>query len=534
MSVSSSSSTESMGEQLVADHQDNNHRHHHYDNYNNNKRGSSLQPLERLNVNGFLKMVGEFGRYQILLTIVFCLMFIPFTSHVLIMFFAAQQSDWICVSNSTQCTLNGTFTSENDLRCHIPRSEWEYIQPKGISIVTDFDIYCENDWIISMSSSIVFIGWIVGAIILGWIADSYGRKKVLFGSFFMMLTCGMIGPFVNNIHVFLLMRFLVGFFIPGTSYVMFVLISELVGDAYRATANNVLWASCTLSLCLLGLTAYFVRQWKTLFLVCTAPYFILLLAYKFVPESVRWLRLKGKLDEALEIFETMAKFNGRKFNINATMRPVSGKSKSSPLELFKTKRMAIRTSLQGFVWMVNGAVYFGISLAANDLGGSLYFNYVLVSIVELPAAVMAIWLCNRYGRRCTAYVSVTLAGLMTLLVAFVSSPNEARIALGMIGKFMIMISFNSIGTLSVELHPTDIRSEALGILQIASRVGAASAPWIVQAARVNHHGLPFIIMGVLGLMAGVATFFLPETNRKETRETENDITEEVLFMDEIK
>lgn len=527
-------------EHQLVDYRQDNHHHNHYDDdhhhhhSNNNKRVSSLQPLERLNVDGFLKMVGEFGRHQILLNIVFCLMFIPFTFHMLIMLFAAQPSDWRCVSNSTQCTLNGTFTSENDFRCHIPRSEWEYTQPHGISIVTDFDIHCESEWIISMSSSILFIGWIVGAIVLGWVADSYGRKKVLFGSLFGMLTCGMVGPFVNNIHVFLLMRFFVGFFIPGTSYLMYVLISEFVGDAYRATAGIVLWAFCTFSLCLLGLIAYFVRQWKTLFLVCTAPFFILLLSYKFVPESVRWLRLKGRLDEALEIFKTMAKFNGRKFNINATLRPVSGQSKSSPLELFITKRMAIRTSLQGFVWMVNGALYYGISLASSDLGGSFYLNFVLVSIVDIPASLACIWLCNRYGRRCTLYISVSLAGLMTLLVAFVLSPNEARVVLGMTGKFMIMISFNAIGTLSLELHPTDIRSQAMGIFQITSRVGAASAPWIVQVARISHHSLPFIIMGVLGFLAGVASFFLPETNRKETRETEDDITEEVFFMGEMK
>ena len=519
--MSLSTSTESMDEPLAA----------------NYRKSSSLQPLERLNVDGFLKMVGEFGTYQILLDGVFCLMMLPFTFHVLIMFFAAQEPEWRCVKNSTHCNLNGSFTSANELRCHVPRSEWEYTEPESFSIVTEFDIHCDTDWMIYMTTSILFIGWLFGAIVLGWMSDKYGRKKVLFTSTFMMLLCSLVAPFVNNIYAFIVMRFLVGFFIPGGAIIMFILISEIVGSSRRALAGIILWFFFTFSLCLLGLTAYFIREWKTLFLVCTAPYFVLLLFYYFVPESVRWLRLQGRLDEALEIFETVAKWNGRKLNPNASLSPVVGEQdehrSSSPRALFKTRRMAIKTALQGFVWMVNGMVYYGISLASDDLGGSLYVNYVLVSVVELPAALVAIDFCERFGRRLTTSVSLLSAGILTLVVSFVSA-NEARVALGIIGKLMITISFDCLYTWSVELYPTNIRSEAMGFLQITSRVGAASAPWIAKAVRAVHSTMPFIIMGVLGLLAGVACLFLPETKGHETQETENDITEEVFFMKEMK
>ena len=65
------------------------------------KPSNSLQPIERLNVDGFLRMVGEFGPYQWLLDMAFCLMILPVTFQMFIMYFAGHQPDWRCTKNST-------------------------------------------------------------------------------------------------------------------------------------------------------------------------------------------------------------------------------------------------------------------------------------------------------------------------------------------------------------------------------------------------------------------------------------------------
>ena len=486
--------------------------------------------LEYLNIDGFLRMVGEFGKYQICLDAIFCFLIIPSSFQSLIMYFAALQPEWRCVSNSTVCTLNGTFTSQNELRCEIPRTEWEFTQPKDYSIVTEFDIYCDKDWIIYMSTSIYFIGSLVGSMILGWIADNYGRKKLLFASFFILLLSGLFAPFMPNIGMFLVCRFLAGFFRTGLNVTMFVLISELVGEKYRPRAGIVFWLFFTLALCIMGLTAYFIRKWKILFITCTAPYFIGLVFYKFVPESVRWLRLKGKVNEAIEIFEKIADWNGKEMNPNAKIARVAvAKNSTSPMDLFRTKRLALRTLLQGFAWMVNGMVYYGISLAADELGGSLYLNYVLVSIIEFPSALLAMYLCDRVGRKKTCTFSLLLAGVVTLIVGFIpTTSNElkvARVVLGILGKMFISICFDSIYTWSVEIHSTNIRTEGMGVMQITSRLGAASAPWIAKGVKSTHESLPFIIMGSLGLAGGISCFFLPETKGQEIQETEEETSE---------
>ena len=92
-------------------------------------------------VDDILPFVGEFSRFQIIIEILLCIAIIPQTLQVLIMYFAALKSPWRCVANSTSCTfpLNQTFSADSanyDTRCKFSRSDWEFVEPKDFSIVT--------------------------------------------------------------------------------------------------------------------------------------------------------------------------------------------------------------------------------------------------------------------------------------------------------------------------------------------------------------------------------------------------------------
>lgn len=39
-------------------------------------------------------------------------------------------------------------------------------------------------------------------------------------------------------------------------------------------------------------------------------------------------------------------------------------------------------------------VYYGVTLSAGALGGSLYLNFFLTTLVEFPANIFAIWFMN--------------------------------------------------------------------------------------------------------------------------------------------
>ena len=46
--------------------------------------------------------------------------------------------------------------------------------------------------------------------------------------------------------------------------------------------------------------------------------------------------------------------------------------------------------------LVEGMVYYSVALAADDIGGTnRYANYILTSLVDFPAVLLAIYTCRR-------------------------------------------------------------------------------------------------------------------------------------------
>ena len=71
---------------------------------------------------------------------------------------------------------------------------------------------------------------------------------------------------------------------------------------------------------------------------------------RFVPESVRYLRVNGRLDESMAIFAKIAKVNGRQMPDGYLLPPEDCQVKSSILDLFRPFSLAINTFIQMFAW----------------------------------------------------------------------------------------------------------------------------------------------------------------------------------------
>ena len=91
--------------------------------------------------------LGEYSKFQILLNAILCVLKIPFGNILLIPYFSQHNPAWRCVKNSSACLVNGTHNAKSELytyRCNIPRSEWEYTQPKEYSVVTQVSCTCSS------------------------------------------------------------------------------------------------------------------------------------------------------------------------------------------------------------------------------------------------------------------------------------------------------------------------------------------------------------------------------------------------------
>ena len=59
-------------------------------------------------------------------------------------------------------------------------------------------------------------------------------------------------------------------------------------------------------------------------------------------------------------------------------------------------------------------MYYGLMLSFTDMSGNLFLNFFLLSAVELPSNVLALYVCNRFGRRPTQLVFFGLSAAAML------------------------------------------------------------------------------------------------------------------------
>jgi len=491
------------------------------------------EPKKTVSLDFILREIGEFGRFQWLLEFLFAIMLIQPVSQIFVIVFVTSDTQLRCRENSSVCRINGTFSSKDEHHCKLARSEWEFVESKDHSFITQFDIYCERKWVVQLASSIFFLGWAMGSILLGWAADRYGRKTVLFPSLLACMVLSGISPFLPSLSVFVVVRFLIGMCIPGTSLQMFIIMSEVVGERHRLKSGLIIWFANALAVCLIGVKAYFIRDWKILYLVCTAPYVVTLLFYKMVPESPQWLILKKRQSKALIIFQKIAKFNGKQLDDKFSIEEKKENGKTSKVR-FMTADILHKTAIQGFGWMVSGMLFFGLSLSVGQLGGSAHINFILVSLVEIPALFIAIFLGEKIGRKRIVLIPLFIGGIACGLISLFQheicvfpagsiSITLGKIILALIGKLFVTITFDSFYTWSAELYPTELRGKGMGLCQVSSLLGATISPWLVNGFKLLHVSSPFIVLCGFAVTSTIALTFLPETQNqiKKTLVIEN-------------
>ena len=318
-----------------------------------------------------------------------------------IMFFATLTPTWKCVHNSTLCLWTGEHDGDNMDRCNVPRHQWYYTQPKQFSLVTWFDISCDQHWFVGATSTIYFFGTAVGALGLGRLADKKGRRAILIPGSGIIMLFGLLIAFATNIYVILLFRFILGFFHMSVKTQVIVLMLEIVGPEHRNIASIGPYFFYPIGFSVLSLKAYLFKDWKMLCIATTAPYaFLLVLMCWFVPESVKWLHEKGHTEEATQTLRRIASCNKKELPADFSLSPVAytkpEEFESSSIPEMKPS-VITRLFVQTLIKVSKVAVFYGLIFAAHKLPGDVYLNSFLLNIFELPGTIIAISWCNKYS-----------------------------------------------------------------------------------------------------------------------------------------
>lgn len=211
----------------------------------------------------------------------------------------------------------------------------------------------------------------------------------------------------------------------------------------------------------MGALAWVFKDYVHLQLLISIPPLITVVYYWIIPESVRWLIAKKRFNDAIHIIRKAAKTNGatisketneifqkfenaNEFEMNLLDDQNESLSIWNSIKLMLKKRiMWLRISIILYNFAINALVYFSLSLNSVSLSGNKFFNFILVSLIEIPGYFVGLQLINYYGRVPGFIASMVVCGITCIFCGYVETV-WIQVLFFLIGKLGITSSFSII------------------------------------------------------------------------------------------
>ncbi|XP_026226005.1 solute carrier family 22 member 4-like isoform X2 [Anabas testudineus] len=394
------------------------------------------------------------------------------------------------------------------------------------TIVSEFDLVCSDQWKQPFTSTVFFLGVLVGSFCSGQLSDRFGRKPVLFATMAVQTVFTFVQIFTASWTTFIIILFINGLGQISNYIAALVLGAEILTGSVRVLYSSMgTCLSFAVGYMMLPLFAYFLRDWRSLMLALSLPGLAYFPLWWFIPESPRWLLSKGRVTEAEAIVRKAAKWNKvqapavifRDDEVNETK--TRSKEHHSVLDLLRKSNIRTTTLILCLVSFTMTTAYFGLSFNATQLHANPYISCFISAAVEVPAYISS-WLALRYLPRQLSIIGTLLFGGLPLFLVQLVPQNLSNLtlALEMLGKYAITTGTALMFAYTAEIYPTVLRNTATGTWTTVSRLGSCIAPFLLKL-RIYLEYLPYITLGTLAVVSAFAALFLPESFGRPLPET---------------
>lgn len=362
------------------------------------------------------------------------------------------------------------------------------------------------------------IGSIAGVSVAGIMSDRLGRKPTMTISA-VLFTVSAAGCAISTAFPELVVyRIVGGVGIGIISIVAPVYISEIAITRYRGQMVSLYQLAVTVGF----LAAYFVNYlllgysesaqagegwfglifvrevWRGMLGMETLPALFFFIIIMVIPESPRWLIVRGRQEKAAGIYGRMyTTAEAVKQQVDDTLSTISSEVKSEWRALLqpgimKAVVIGVCIAILGQFMGVNAVLYYGPSIFKDAGIGDPLFCQVLVGVVNTATTVLAMFIIDRVGRKKLIYYGVSGMIACLVLIAFYFACKESMglsvyfmLTFFLLYVFCCAISISAVVfVLLSEMYPNNVRGLAMSIAGLALWVGTyligQLTPWMLS------------------------------------------------------
>lgn len=371
-----------------------------------------------------------------------------------------------------------------------------------------------------------FAGQFVGALVLGALAERYGRMRVFIASVAVMSALALACALSVGYRDLMALRFAQGVLIGGALPVSITYINELAPTLIRGRYFAWFQAICMSGYIVASLASTAVIPhlgWRWMFGLGALPVLALPFVPILLPESPRWLARAGHEVKALAAIRKL----GGEVRGSVGADVVEGARASAAVinsALLFRKPYGIRTAIVLLLWFLTSFAGIGLLTWAPSIyvrvfhvtiESTLRFS-ALTNVMLLFVAPTVALLIDRVGRRPVAIVGTALASISLLTLA-VGPSFGILVIVGWIicGQVGVYAGSIILWPYTAESYSTDMRATALGVSSSMARVAAMLTPVIVGVVLGDGASIQ-MVFGTFGVCTlGALTLWLVAT--RETR-----------------
>jgi putative MFS transporter len=365
-----------------------------------------------------------------------------------------------------------------------------------------------------------FAGQLIGAPLFGWLAERYGRIRVLNWTILILSVFGLACAFAWSYWSLAAFRFIQGLGLGGEIPVAATFVSEISKAERRGRFVLLYQLLLPLGFMAASLSSIVIVPnlgWQWMFIVGAAPAFLTIYLRRLVPESPRWLARHGDLTKADQIMtdiETIVERESGRPLPPVTKTVDSQSSSGHWTRLFEGIYLR-RTITVWIMWFCAATIGYGLLVWLPTIFRTVYklplqealIYSSLSNVTVLISGLCAAFLVDRIGRRPVFVVAFLFGGLPLFILWLIGKEASASTVMLMAATAASMISMVQLGiwTYTPELYPTSIRSFGTGTASAWARAASIVAPnmvaFIITRTDISAIFLMFALAGVIGALA---------------------------------